>query len=93
MSQKNNRKYGPSHEKKTIEDTPPAFANHQKGSLDYSVNFVKQMGGAINYNPQVGYFFPPPVGTNPNEVEFLKAKSDLNINWVFRCKGLPGSRP
>ena len=93
MSQNNNKKYGPNHERKFLKDTSPAFSNHQKGSLDYAVNFSKQMGGVINYNPQVGYFFPPPEGVKPNQIEFFKAKSDHNINWEFRCKGLPGSRP
>ena len=93
MSKQNNKKYGPNHEKKVLQDTSPAFSNHPKGSLDYAVNFSKQMGGAINYNPRVGYYSPPDEVANPNHIEFFKAKSDHNINWAFRCNGLPGSRP
>lgn len=92
MTPKNNKKFGKNHERKYLEDEMPAFDNHPDGSLDNSVNFSKEMGGQINYNPQVGYFFPSQLG-HPGQIEFLKHDLNYNINWQYRCKGLPGSRP
>lgn len=92
MTPKNNKKYGKNFERKYLEDETPAYDNHPDGSLNSVVSPNKTMKGAINYNPQVGYFFPSAHGT-PEEVEYFKSDLEYNINWQYRCRGLPGSRP
>lgn len=89
---KNNKKLGKTPEKKFLKDSPPSYMQHPKGSIENSVDLNKQMGGALNYNPQVGFFKPTEIG-NPDQVDFLKTDVMYNINWQFRCNGRPGSRP
>jgi len=92
MTARNNKKHGKSLEKKYLEDDLPGYDNHPEGSLNTAISPNKRMKGSINYNPQVGYFYPSAHGSN-EEVEYFKSDLEYNINWQNRSKGLPGSRP
>lgn len=92
MNPSNNKKYGKNFEKKFLEDEIPSYDNHPEGSLNIAISPNKQMKGAINYNPQVGYFYPSAHGSS-DEIEYFKSDLEYNINWQNRCRGLPGSRP
>jgi len=94
MEQHNNKIRGKNPERKFLKDSPPSFFPHQDGSIQNSVDLVKQMKGYLNYDPSIGYYKPNDENLGaPEDIELLKADHMYNINWEHRCNGRPGSRP
>ena len=89
-----NKRYGHSSEGKRIS---PVFPNHSKDKYDINkpINFYKDGAGELNYDPSLGWLFPPPwADGKPMSSEDYKSSANekCSTNFLKKSNGLPGGR-